>query len=124
MIAVAGWGRVRVWRGPPCVPSVTNVVLDSASWASARSVLDQLVRHAGKLVTKDELLAAVWPVVVVTDDSLVQAISDVRRALGEAGHRIVRTIPRRGYMLLAPMQPPPAPASPAESASAGLPRSP
>ena len=41
-----------------------------------------LVRHAGHLVTKDELIAAVWPGLVVTDDSIARCISDIRRALG------------------------------------------
>ncbi|MBC7942156.1 MAG: winged helix-turn-helix domain-containing protein [Chitinophagaceae bacterium] len=67
----------------------------------AWQVLRHLALHAGRLVTKEELLTAVWPGVVVTDDSLVQAIGDVRRALGEAGHRVVRTVPRRGYLLVA-----------------------
>jgi DNA-binding winged helix-turn-helix (wHTH) protein/TolB-like protein len=67
----------------------------------AYEVLQRLAMRPGALFTKDELMNAVWPGVVVTDDSLVQAISDIRRALGEAGPRIVKTIPRRGYMLLA-----------------------
>ncbi|MDN8614903.1 winged helix-turn-helix domain-containing tetratricopeptide repeat protein [Variovorax ginsengisoli] len=67
----------------------------------AFQVLRHLARSAGRLVTKDELMAAVWPEVVVTDDSLVQAIGDIRRALGDAGHRLVKTVPRRGYMLRA-----------------------
>jgi len=66
----------------------------------AWQVLRHLALNAGRLVTKGELMAAVWPDVVVTDDSLVQAIGDVRRALGDAGHRLVRTVPRRGYMLV------------------------
>ena len=67
----------------------------------AFEVLRQLALNAGRLLTKDELMAAVWPGVVVTDDSLVQAIGDVRRALGDAGHRLVKTVPRRGYLLVA-----------------------
>jgi DNA-binding winged helix-turn-helix (wHTH) protein/TolB-like protein len=66
----------------------------------AFAVLQLLAERAGRLVTKDELLAAVWPGVVVTDDSLVQAVGDLRRALGEAGHHVVKTVPRRGYLLL------------------------
>ena len=66
----------------------------------AYEVLRLLAFNAGRLVTKEELLASIWPGLVVTDDSLVQAISDVRHALGEAGHRVVKTIPRRGYMLV------------------------
>jgi TolB-like protein/DNA-binding winged helix-turn-helix (wHTH) protein/Flp pilus assembly protein TadD len=67
----------------------------------AYQVLRHLALNVGRLVSKDELLAAVWPQVVVTDDSLVQAISDVRRALGEAGHQVLKTVPRRGYLLVA-----------------------
>ncbi|MBC7938651.1 MAG: winged helix-turn-helix domain-containing protein [Chitinophagaceae bacterium] len=67
----------------------------------AYQVLRHLALNAGRLVSKDELMAAVWPGAVVTDDSLVQAIGDVRRALGEAGHRVVKTVPRRGYLLVA-----------------------
>ena len=65
----------------------------------AFDVLRLLALRPGELVTKDELLAAVWPGLVVTDDSLVQAVGDIRRAFGEAGHRLIRTVPRRGYLL-------------------------
>lgn len=61
------------------------------------AVLDFLVRNSGRLVAKDELFAAVWPNLAVTDDVLVQSIGELRRALGEDGARLVRTIPRRGY---------------------------
>lgn len=67
----------------------------------AFDVLLFLARRAGALVTKDELLDAVWPGLVVTDDSLVQCIVEIRRALADESHRIVRTEPRRGYRLLA-----------------------
>jgi pimeloyl-ACP methyl ester carboxylesterase/DNA-binding winged helix-turn-helix (wHTH) protein len=64
-------------------------------------VLLHLARNANRLVTKDELMDAVWPNVVVTDDSVVQCIVEIRRALGDESQRIVRTEPRRGYRLLA-----------------------
>jgi len=67
----------------------------------AFQVLRHLALNAGRLVSKDELMAVVWPQAVVTDDSLVQAIGDARRALGEPGHRVLKTVPRRGYMLVA-----------------------
>jgi DNA-binding winged helix-turn-helix (wHTH) protein len=80
-----------------CDASGAAVALRPQAWA----VLRHLVLHVGQLVTKEALLESVWPHVVVTDGSLVQAVSDVRDALGEAGHRWIKTIPRRGYMLLA-----------------------
>ena len=67
----------------------------------AWQVLRYLALNAGRLVTKEELLDAVWPDVVVTDDSLVQAVGDLRRAFGEAGRSLIKTVPRRGYMLVA-----------------------
>jgi len=61
------------------------------------AVLHYLVENAGRLVSKDDLFAAVWPNLVITDDALVQSIGELRRALGDDGSRLIRTIPRRGY---------------------------
>ena len=67
--------------------------------AQALRVLLVLGERAGQVVGKDELLRRVWGDVVVTEDSLVQAIGDIRRLLGAAGHDVLRTVPRRGYLL-------------------------
>jgi pimeloyl-ACP methyl ester carboxylesterase/DNA-binding winged helix-turn-helix (wHTH) protein len=64
-------------------------------------VLRYLAEHAGRLVSKEELIQAIWPSVSVTDDSLVQCIRDVRKALSDTPHRIIRTVPRRGYLFAA-----------------------
>ena len=64
------------------------------------AVLLHLARHANQVVTKDELMHLSWPHVVVTDDSLVQCIKDIRRALDDDAKCIVRTEPRRGYCLM------------------------
>jgi TolB-like protein/DNA-binding winged helix-turn-helix (wHTH) protein/Tfp pilus assembly protein PilF len=61
------------------------------------AVLCHLAGNAGRLVSKEELFAAVWPNVVVTDDALVQCIGELRRGLGEPGAGLIKTIPRRGY---------------------------
>jgi len=58
-----------------------------------------LAENAGCLVLKSELFAALWPDEAVTDDSLVQCIVEIRRALGDGCRRLVQTIPRRGYLL-------------------------
>jgi DNA-binding winged helix-turn-helix (wHTH) protein len=62
-------------------------------------VLYCLVSHAGELVTKDALVTAGWGDVAVTDNSLEQAISVLRRALGPRadGSQYIETVPRRGY---------------------------
>jgi adenylate cyclase len=61
------------------------------------AVLRFLVENAGRLVTKDEIFAAVWPNLAVTDDTLVQSIGELRREFSEDGPRLIKTIPRRGY---------------------------
>jgi len=62
-------------------------------------VLRYLVEHSGRVVGKEEMLQAVWPNVTVTDESLTRCISDIRHALGDAGQQIIKTVPRRGYLL-------------------------
>lgn len=64
-------------------------------------VLELLAERRGQLVSKDDLVRMAWPDVIVSDDSLAQCICDIRRALGPEGAGVVRTIPRRGYMLVA-----------------------
>lgn len=61
-------------------------------------VLRYLVDHARRVVPKNEIIAAVWPDVVVTDESLTHCISEIRRALGSENQSLVRTIQRRGYV--------------------------
>jgi TolB-like protein/DNA-binding winged helix-turn-helix (wHTH) protein len=67
--------------------------------AQSLAVLRHLIENAGRAVSKDELITSVWGGIAVTDDSLVQCVRDVRRALGDERQRIVRTVPRRGYRL-------------------------
>jgi DNA-binding winged helix-turn-helix (wHTH) protein/TolB-like protein len=62
-------------------------------------VLRYLVEHPRRVIGKDELIKAVWPDVIVTDESLTRCISDVRHALGDASQQIIKTVPRRGYLL-------------------------
>ena len=66
-------------------------------------VLRYLVEHAGRVVNKEELLDAVWPDVTVGDELLTQCIRDARRALGDESQRIVKTVPRRGYLVDVPV---------------------
>lgn len=67
------------------------------------AVLRYLVENAGRLVSKDELIRAIWPNVIVTDESLTRCVSDIRLALRDAEQRIIKTAPRRGYLLVAPV---------------------
>lgn len=90
--------------------------------AGAFAVLRYLAAKAGELATKDELLAECWPGVIVGEDSLTQCISEIRRALGEGGRGLIRTVSRRGYALVLP--PAPSVAGPPPSAPGALARQP
>lgn len=63
----------------------------------AYALLTHLARHTGRVVPKSELMDTVWPGVFVTEDSLTQSIREIRKVLGED---MVRTVSKRGYMLV------------------------
>ncbi|UGB44250.1 winged helix-turn-helix domain-containing protein [Frateuria edaphi] len=100
-------GRVRTgtWR-------FGRVVLDEATAQlhvagdpvqldrSSYDVLLALLRHAGEIVTKDELLDAGWPGRVVSENSLAKAVSRLRQALAGDGEAI-RVVHGYGYRLAA-----------------------
>jgi Tol biopolymer transport system component/DNA-binding winged helix-turn-helix (wHTH) protein len=69
-------------------------------------VLVYLIRHRERSVKKDEIISAIWDNVIVTDDSLIHAISVLRRALGDEAHqhKYIETIPRRGYRFVGTVQ--------------------
>jgi len=66
-------------------------------------VLRYLVENAGRLVPKDELIGRIWPNVIVNEDSLARCVSDVRQAVRDETQQIIKTVPRRGYLFLAPV---------------------
>ncbi|MDJ1018412.1 MAG: winged helix-turn-helix domain-containing protein [Paracoccaceae bacterium] len=69
------------------------------------AVLLYLVERHGDVVSREELLDAVWPGVHVGDDSLTAAIIKIRRALGDDARNPthIETIPKRGYRLISPI---------------------
>lgn len=72
----------------------------------ATETLVHLVARAGQTVSKDELLRAVWPKTIVEENNLTQAISALRKALGEkaGAHLFIVTIPGQGYRFVAPVR--------------------
>ena len=62
------------------------------------AVLSYLVENRGRLISKDELIEAVWRDTAVTDNSLVQCLKEVREVLGDKAHDYIKTVPRRGYI--------------------------
>jgi DNA-binding winged helix-turn-helix (wHTH) protein/tetratricopeptide (TPR) repeat protein len=77
-----------------------------------------LVSRPSTLVTKEELFRALWPDVIVTDNALTQAVSELRQALGDdpASPVYVQTVARRGYRFVAPVE---AGATPGGTGAAG-----
>ncbi len=67
-------------------------------------ILRYLVERPGQLLSKDELMQAICPNLFVTDNSLTRCISDVRQALGHEGQRMIKTVPKRGYLFAVPVQ--------------------
>jgi DNA-binding winged helix-turn-helix (wHTH) protein/TolB-like protein/Tfp pilus assembly protein PilF len=74
----------------------------------AMEVLMLLAEHADRVVSREELLHAVWPNVVVGDEALTQSVIKLRRALGDdpRSPSYIETIPKRGYRLIAPITKP------------------
>ena len=79
-------------------------------------MLRLLVENAGRLLDRDTINRAIWSDVAVTDDSMTQCVRDIRRAIGDDAQRILKTVPRRGYLFAADVviarDPPSGPASP------------
>src|SRR5262249_55308445 len=69
----------------------------------AFEVLRYLVENADRLVTKEELIQAIWPTVTVTDEALAHCVSEARQAIGDADQAMIKTVPRRGYRFAAPV---------------------
>lgn len=78
--------------------SLTGAAGEIALRPKSFDLLVYLVRNAGRVVPKGELMDAVWPHVTVTEDSLTQCVSGIRRALGDEGPLLLRTVARRGYV--------------------------
>lgn len=62
-----------------------------------------LLRQHGQVISKDELVAAVWPDTIVNDDALAQCVRDVRKAIADTNQGYIRTLSRRGYMFVHPV---------------------
>src|SRR5687768_8261549 len=88
--------RRTLWRDGERLPLPSRAI----------DALAYLIAHRDRVVEKEEIIAAVWHDVAVTDDSLIHAVSVIRRALGDdPGHAsFVETVPRRGYRFVGPVE--------------------
>jgi TolB-like protein len=67
--------------------------------AKTFAFLCHLAHNRGRVVSKDELLQAVWPGLFVSEDSLTQCVSELRKVFGAGSDAVLKTVPKRGYLL-------------------------
>src|SRR5262245_38166181 len=72
----------------------------------AMAVLVHLAQRPSEVVSRETLLAAVWPGVIVSDDAVTQVVIKLRKALGDSAETpaYIQTISKRGYRLGAPVR--------------------
>ncbi len=114
--------RIGEWRLDSQLGQLTRGDRTERLEARTLRLLVFLANRAGETVSVDELLDNVWSGVVVTQDSVYQAITALRRLLGDDAKQptYIVTVPRLGYRLIAPVSPwpdeahsiPPPPATP------------
>jgi TolB-like protein/DNA-binding winged helix-turn-helix (wHTH) protein/Flp pilus assembly protein TadD len=104
---VEGDFRVGIWLIEPSLNAVSHNGASIHLAPKVMGVLVCLAQHAGQSVSKEDLLQAVWPDTFVGDDVLKGSISELRRVLEDDAREptIIQTIPKRGYRLVAPVQP-------------------
>lgn len=85
--------------------SLTLEVAGVAVECEARplEVLIHLLRHAGEVVTKDELLENVWPGRIPSESVLPKAMAKLRQALGDEDQALIKTVYGYGYRLVVPV---------------------
>ena len=96
-----------VWFGPFCLLPTQFLLLEGDKHvllgSRALEILIALLERRGVLVSKQDLMARVWPNVFVEPANLTVHMSALRRALrdGRDGHRFIVNIPGRGYRFVA-----------------------
>lgn len=97
--------RIGKWRISPALDRISSAEGELHLEPKVMDVLVVLARHAGRVVSKDEILDAVWPDTAIADGALFRYVSLLRQALGDDRRqpRYIETIPKRGYRLIAPV---------------------
>jgi transcriptional activator of cad operon len=99
--------RIGAWRVNPASGQISREGETVRVEARTMRLLLCLAEHAGQVVSIDELLEQVWTGVIVTPDSVYQAITSLRRLLGDDPKRpgYIATVPRLGYRMVATVSP-------------------
>ena len=98
-----------IWFGPFCLKRSAHLLLEADTpvhiGARALDLLIVLVERAGQVVTKEELVARIWPGLTVDENNLRAQVALLRKALrdGQGGARYLMTVAGRGYRFVAPL---------------------
>ena len=97
--------QVGSWAVEPALNQLSAAGRTVKLEPKAMAVLVYLANRPGQVVSREELLSAVWSGVVVSDDSLTQVVIKLRKALGDAPEdpAYIQTISKGGYRLVAPV---------------------
>jgi TolB-like protein/DNA-binding winged helix-turn-helix (wHTH) protein/tetratricopeptide (TPR) repeat protein len=106
-VVVEGDFQVGPWLIEPSLNAVSHNGESIHLSPKVMGVLVCLAQHPGQSVSKEDLLQTVWPDTFVSDDVLKGSISELRRVLEDDVREptIIQTIPKRGYRLVARVQP-------------------
>jgi Tol biopolymer transport system component/DNA-binding winged helix-turn-helix (wHTH) protein len=104
-----GWVKafeVGEWTAHPSLNRLARGGEEVRVEPKVMQVLEALAETPGEVVTREQLVARVWPGVFVSDDVLHRAIRELRRAFGDdtSSPQYVETIRKRGYRLIAPVR--------------------
>ncbi|HZO22377.1 MAG TPA: winged helix-turn-helix domain-containing protein [Steroidobacteraceae bacterium] len=99
--------RIGTWRFDPASGQISRAGEVARLEARSLRLLLYLAERAGETLSIEELLDQVWAGVVVTPDSVYQAIASLRRLLGDDARQpaYIVTVPRLGYRMVAPVSP-------------------
>ncbi len=97
---------IGLWRVDCAARIATNGADTTRLSPRAIAALHVFATAKGEAVSRETLMDAIWPNVIVGDESLTQVITELRRAFGARGdgRRMIETIPRFGYRLIVPAQ--------------------
>ena len=99
--------RIGEWRANPSSGQISRAGETLRVDARSMRLLVYLAERAGQVVSIDELLEKVWTGVIVTPDSVYQAVTSLRRLLGDDSKQpaYIATVPRLGYRMVATVAP-------------------
>jgi DNA-binding winged helix-turn-helix (wHTH) protein/TolB-like protein/cytochrome c-type biogenesis protein CcmH/NrfG len=108
--------RVGEWEIAPELNQISRAGVIVRLEPKAIGLLVFLAQRSGEVVSREDLLSALWPGVVVGDNALTQVVTKLRKALGDTARKptYIESISKRGYRLIAAVRPADRPSPPPE----------